>query len=167
MAPKPGHSRPDPVSAPYNLDMETPPPDHRHARWLWALLGLFLLRVAAQPLAAVTGWRWLPAFSAWQSGALPYPALLAAQLAIAGGMAAAAAGIAAGRTRPRPALGRWVVLGASVYGTVMTARLVLGATAFRGHWWLDAPLPTVFHLGLTTWLAVYGHYHLRDLAPRP
>lgn len=167
MAPKPSHSRPDPVSAPYNLDMETPPPDHRHARWLWALLGLFVLRVAAQPLAAATAWRWLPAFDTWQSGALPYPALLAAQIGLAAGMAWAAAGVSSGRTRPRRAAGRWLAAAAAVYGVVMVFRLVSGATIYRGHWWLDAPLPTVFHLGLTTWLAVYGHYHLRDLAPRP
>lgn len=132
-----------------------------YGRWLWLLLGLFLVRVVAQSLAALTGWTWLPPFSAWQSGALPYPLLLAAQLAIAAGMAAAAAGVSAGRTRPRPAVGRVLAAVAMVYGGVMGTRLVLGLTAFRGHWWLDAPLPTVFHLGLTTFIALYGHYHLR------
>jgi hypothetical protein len=47
----------------------------------------------------------------------------------------------------------------------MTTRLVLGVTVLRGHWWFDAPLPTVFHLALTTFMAVYGHYHLRGHAP--
>lgn len=141
--------------------METPRPRGSHGPWLWALLGLFLLRVAAQPLALVTGWRWLPGFDAWQSGALPYPVLLASQLALAGGMAVAAAGVTSGHARPRRAAGPWIALAAAVYGAVMAGRLLLGATLFRGHWWLDAPLPTVFHLGLTTWLAVYGHYHLR------
>lgn len=138
------------------------PPEHRqHGRWLWLLLGLFLVRVVAQPLAGLTGWRWLPPFSAWQSGALPYPLLLAAQLAIAAAMAAAAAGVGGGQTRPRAALGRLLGAVAFLYGGAMVTRLLLGLTAFRGHWWLDAPLPTVFHLGLTTFIAVYGHYHLR------
>jgi len=145
--------------------METSPPRWRHGRWLWTLLGLFLVRVAAQPAALTVDWPWLPAFSAWQSGALPYPALLAAQAAVAAAMAAATAGVARGRTRPRRDLGRRVAAAAGVYGGVMATRLVLGATAFRGHWWLDAPLPTVFHLVLTTWLAVYGHYHLRGHTP--
>ncbi|MGE0363636.1 MAG: hypothetical protein AB7H93_01115 [Vicinamibacterales bacterium] len=147
--------------------METPRPRGAHGRWLWALLGVFLLRVAAQPLALATGWRWLPEFAAWQSGALPYPVLVASQLGLAGVMAVAAAGITSGRARPRRTAGAWIGGAAAVYGTVMAARLVLGATLFRGHWWLDAPLPTVFHLGLTTWLAVYGHYHLRGHAPTP
>ena len=72
---------------------------HRsHGRWLVWLLGAFLLRVAAQPLALVLAWPWLPPFAAWQSGALPYPGLLASQLILAAWMAAAAAGVAAGRT---------------------------------------------------------------------
>jgi hypothetical protein len=141
--------------------MARPPAHRRYGRWLWLLLGVFLVRVIAQPLAGSTGWPWLPTFSAWQSGALPYPLLLAAQLAIAAGMAAAAAGVSAGRTRPRPTVGRVLAAVAVVYGGVMATRLALGLTAFRGHWWLDAPLPTVFHLGLTTFIAVYGHYHLR------
>lgn len=132
-----------------------------HGRWLWLLLGAFLLRVAAQPLALVDGWRWLPPFAAWQSGALPYPVLLAGQLILAAWMASAAAGVAAGRTVPRPALGRRVAVAAALYAAVMVPRLVLGLTVARGHWWLDAPLPTVFHLVLMTFLAVYGHYHLR------
>jgi hypothetical protein len=145
--------------------MENPSVRRSYARWLWGLLGLFLVRVVAQPVAAVTGWAWLPPFSAWQSGALPYSALLASQLVIAGVMAAAAAGVASGRARPRRAVGLALAGMAVVYGSVMGARLVLGLTVARGHWWLDAPLPTVFHLGLTTFLAVYGHYHLRGHAP--
>lgn len=145
------------------------PAEHRlYGRCLWLLLGLFVVRVVAQPLAGLTGWRWLPPFSAWQSGALPYPFLLAAQLVVAALMAAAAAGVAGGRTRPRPVAGRVLAAVAVVYGGVMATRLVLGLTAFRGHWWLDAPLPTVFHLGLTTFIVVYGHYHLRGhQASRP
>jgi hypothetical protein len=147
--------------------MENPSPRRSYARWLWLLLALFLVRVVAQPLAGLTGWWWLPAFSAWQSGALPYSVLLASQLVIAAAMAAAAAGVASARTRPRRAIGRVLAGVAIVYGGVMGARLVLGLTAFRGHWWLDAPLPTVFHLGLTTFIALYGHYHLRGHTPAP
>jgi hypothetical protein len=58
-----------------------------------------------------------------------------------------------------------LAVAATLYGGVMTTRLVLGVTVLRGHWWFDAPLPTVFHLALTTFMAVYGHYHLRGHAP--
>jgi hypothetical protein len=128
------------------------------------LLGAFLVRVAAQPAALLTGWSWLPPFAAWQSGALPYPLLLVSQLLLAAVMAYAVVGVAQHRTEPRPAVGRWTWAAAALYGSVMLTRLVLGATAGRGHWWLDAPLPTVFHLVLTTFLVVYGHYHLRGHA---
>ncbi len=75
------------------------------------------------------------------------------------------------RPHPAPAGGRaaCVAVAAALYGAVMVPRLVLGLTVARGHWWLDAPLPTVFHLVLMTFLAVYGHYHLRghaDTHPR-
>ena len=131
------------------------------SRWLIVLLGAFLMRVAAQPLALLTGWRWLPPFDAWQSGAVPYPLLLASQLLLAAWMAYLIAGVTSGRTRPRRPVGRWVMAAAGLYAAVMIPRLVLGLTVFRGHWWLDAPLPTLFHLVLMTFLAVYGHYHLR------
>jgi hypothetical protein len=141
--------------------MEGSRPRPVHGRWLRVLLVAFLVRVAAQPLAGIGGWRWLPPFEAWHSGALPYPVLLATQLLLAVLMASAAAGVSSGRTQPRPALGRWVAAAAGLYATVMVPRLVLGLTVYRGHWWLDTPLPTVFHLVLMTFLAVYGHYHLR------
>ena len=140
--------------------MESSRPRARHGPWLWLLLAAFLLRVAAQPLALLAGWPWLPPFEAWQSGALPYPVLLASQVVLAALMAYATAGVASGRTQPRPALGRWIAAAAGLYAAVMVPRLVLGLTVYRGHWWLDAPLPTVFHLVLMTFLAVYGHYHL-------
>ena len=135
-----------------------------HGRWLWLLLAAFLLRVAAQPLAGLTGWPWLPPFDAWASGALPYPVLLGSQILLATWMASRADGVTRGRIAPRPAAGRRWTAGAILYGAVMVPRLALGATAYRGHWWFDAPLPTLFHLVLTTWMAVYAHYHLRGHA---
>jgi hypothetical protein len=148
--------------------MEGTRPRPRHGPWLWLLLAAFLLRVAAQPLALVAGGPWLPPFEAWQSGALPYPVLLASQVLLAVWMGYAAAGVTTGRTRPDRAVGRRVAMAAAVYAAVMVPRLALGLTVARGHWWLDAPLPTVFHLVLMTFLAVYGHYHLRghSIAPR-
>lgn len=131
-----------------------------HGRWLWALLGAFLARVLAQPLSLIVDWPALPPFDAWQSGALPYRWLLLSQIAIAGWMARAAWRVASGTVRPSPPRGRRVGAAAAVYGLIMSARLVLGLTVQRGHWWFDAPLPTLFHLVLATYLGVYAHYHL-------
>lgn len=132
-----------------------------HGPWLWRLLGAFVFRVLAQPAAALTGWAVLPPFAAWQSGALPYPWLLGSQVALAGWMARTASRVTRGLERPSVGRGRWLTALAILYGGVMGARLLLGLSWLRGHWWFDAPLPTLFHLVLTAYLAVYAHYHLR------
>ena len=132
-----------------------------HGRWLWLTGAAFAARVAAQPAAAVTNWRGLPPFDAWQSGALPYAWLFVAQLALLAWMARTAWRVSRGAESPVRGRGRVVGAGAALYGAVMLARLLLGLTAFAGHWWLDAPLPTVFHLVIASYLGVYAHFHLQ------
>jgi hypothetical protein len=132
-----------------------------HGRWLWVLLAAFLLRVVAQPVAGLTGWRALPAFGAWQSGALPYRWLLVSQVVLAAWMARTAGRVTSGGERTSSARGQWLAVAAAAYGAVMVVRLALGLTALRGHWWFDAPLPTLFHLVLAAYLGVYADYHLR------
>jgi hypothetical protein len=134
----------------------------RHAALLTGLAGMFVLRVVAQPLAALTGWGWLPRFEAWQSGALPYGWLLSLQLLLLVWMFWTASRVRRGVERPSTRFGRVLAGVALVYGGVMASRLVLGLTWFRGHWWLDQPLPTLFHLVITTFLAVNANYHLRE-----
>lgn len=101
-----------------------------HGRWLWLTGALFAARVAAQPLARVTGWRALPPFAAWQSGAVPYGWLLAAQIAILAWMARTAWRVSRGSEGRVPTRGRVIGALAALYGAVMLARLILGATAY-------------------------------------
>ena len=49
------------------------PASQRYAPWLWLLLGLFALRVVAQPLALQVDTQLLPRFESWHGGLLPYP----------------------------------------------------------------------------------------------
>ena len=49
---------------------------------LWALLALFVLRVAGQALVAFAGVTWLPSMERWQSGLLPYAVLFASQIVL-------------------------------------------------------------------------------------
>lgn len=130
-----------------------------HGRWLWLLLGLFLLRVAAQPLAWLTQWSALPSFDSWQSGALPYALLLPGQLLLVAMMARTARRVTSGAIVPNPRHGRTLLLIAAIYAAVAIGRLVAGATVLQGHWWFDAPLPSLFHLVLASFVAVYGNYH--------
>jgi hypothetical protein len=52
------------------------------AALLWILLTLFVLRVLGQLLVVNNLAPFLPPMDAWQSGLLPYPLLLASQIAI-------------------------------------------------------------------------------------
>lgn len=136
-----------------------------HGHWLWLAGAAFAARVVAQPAARLTGWSWLPPFAAWQSGALPYAWLLAAQIAILAWMARTAWLVSHDAERRDRGRGRLVGIAAALYGAVMLTRLALGLTAFAGHWWLDAPLPTIFHLVIASYLAIYAHYHWRVHPP--
>ena len=57
-------------------------PSQRYAPWLWLLLGLFALRVVAQPIALQVDTPLLPRFESWHSGLLPYPVLVITQVII-------------------------------------------------------------------------------------
>ena len=132
-----------------------------HARWLWCCLGLFLLRVIAQPLSLLTGGSYLPDFETWHSGAVPYGALLTAQVLILTVLGYLAASMSAGTVAPRRRVGLLVVATGATYFAAMLARLALGATVFSNQHWFARPLPTVFHLVLATFLLAYGHFHVR------
>ena len=132
----------------------------RHGRWLWLLAGLFAVRVAAQPLALVVESPLLPRFDTWHGGVLPYPVLLASQLAILAWLAARARQATNGAVRPSRKLGRLLFGASLVYGATMTLRLALGVTLLDDHRWFASPLPTVFHIVLAAWLFVYARVHL-------
>lgn len=137
----------------------------RDARWLWALLAVFLVRIVAQPLSLVVDSPLLPPFDAWYSGVVPYGWLLASQIVMAAGLIVVVRRVATGRTRPRRAAGLAAIGVGVVYGSVMVVRLVLGLTMLREHGWFARPLPTVVHIALATFLIVYGRYHLVRLKP--
>ena len=128
---------------------------------LWVLTGLFFMRIVGQPLAAVAGVPGLPAFDAWQGSALPYPILLISQLGIVAWQCRTTWAVGAGTVRWRRPLGRWLLVASCLYGAIMAARLVLGATVLRDGTWSARPVPTVFHLVLAAYLGIYGHLHLR------
>jgi sterol desaturase/sphingolipid hydroxylase (fatty acid hydroxylase superfamily) len=132
-----------------------------HGRWLWVLLGLFVVRVAAQPLARLTRWSALPAFESWQSGALPYALLFPGQLLLIAFMASIAARVSSGAIAQSPRKGRILLGIAALYAMAAVGRLILGATVLQGHWWFDAPLPSMFHIVLAAFVAAYGDYHAR------
>jgi uncharacterized protein len=123
------------------------------AALLWMLLGAFAVRVAGQLLVACGAAPILPSMDAWQSGLLPYPLLVAAQVAILGLFAAVCVQFTRRRgcfVSPRRWLGTplwiagWIYAGAMVvrYGVLMTDII-----------------PVVFHIVLASFLIVVAHHH--------
>ena len=132
-----------------------------HGWWLWCLLGLFVIRVIAQPLSLFVESSYLPAFDAWHSGALPYWALGLSQLLVIAVFAFLAWTVSSVRVAPRRRVGIVMLVLGGTYFVAMLARLALGATILNDQHWFARPLPTVFHLVLASFLLVYGHFHAR------
>jgi hypothetical protein len=137
------------------------PPSQRYAPWLWLLLGLFALRVVAQPLALQVDTPLLPRFESWHSGLLPYPVLVITQVIIVLWLARTSRAFTRGAVVPRARIGTAAIAFGSVYFVAMAARLVLGATLLADQRWFASPLPTFFHLVLAAFLLLYGHFHWR------
>ena len=123
------------------------------------LLALFCVRVLAQLIQAVYPLSFLPAFSAWQSGALPYGMLLASQVLIVGFCTTVIWGLIHGTINAASRKGSWYLYGGGIYFGIMILRLVIGLTIAPDHFWFNAHLPTLFHLVLATFVIVYGHFH--------
>lgn len=120
---------------------------------------LFSFRVLAQ---FVQGWHplpFLPSFESWQSGALPYEFLLAAQIVIMVACLTATWGFLAGSVVPSPRKGTIALTLGIIYFTLMLVRLIAGLTVATDHFWFRARLPTFFHLVLATFVILYGHFH--------
>jgi len=136
-------------------------PSRRYAPWLWLLLGLFTIRVLAQPLALQVDTPLLPRFESWHSGLLPYPVLVLSQVAIILWLSRTAWMFTTVAIAPRFKLGVVMMALGGVYFAGMVIRLLLGATVLRNERWFASPLPTVFHLVLSAYLVLYGHFHWR------
>ena len=127
-------------------------PSQRYAPWLWLLLGLFTIRVVAQPIALRVDTPLLPRFESWHSGLLPYPLLVLTQVVILLWLARTAWTFTTGVVAPRSRLGVLMMAIGGVYFAAMVMRLLLGATVLTDARWFASPLPTVFHLVLATYL---------------
>ncbi len=137
------------------------PPSRAYGQWLWVLLAAFGVRVVAQPLAWWTRSPILPPFESWQSGILPYWLLFVAQVLIVIALSVNARRFSRGVVEPRISVGAVLLTVGVIYFGTMAVRLVLGATVFVGHPWLDRPIPTFFHLILAACIVLCGMFHVR------
>ena len=103
-----------------------------HSRYLpWmlaALTALFVLRVLAQAVQWVGPVPFLPSFDAWQGSALPYPLLLATQVAIIALLVRVLFLVRADAVRPASWKHNACFILGGAYFAVMAIRLVAGLT---------------------------------------
>lgn len=139
---------------------------------LWALLALFLVRVVGQIVVAAFDVRWLPPMAEWQSGLLPYPALLASQAVILLVMLWINVSVSRGRgffTRPRARLGWVLLIVAATYAGAMVVRYVVSGQLHPDRrLWPPGSIPIAFHFVLAGYLYVLSRLAgggLRDRRP--
>lgn len=137
--------------------------ERRISLLLIALTSMFVLRVLGQILVVCDLAPWLPPMSAWQSGLLPYPALLAAQILIIALMVRICCDLYRGSGwffTPRKRLGTWLSVFGSIYLLGAVSRAVLVAIrpeqfAFMAQW-----IPIVLHMVLASFVVLVGKYNL-------
>lgn len=132
----------------------------RQYAWILLILSsLFVFRVMAQLTQAWHPVPFLPSFEVWQSGALPYPLLLSAQMVILVFCIRIVWRMFRKAVVPVQKKGKMLWYLGGMYFVTMSLRLVLGLTMAQDHFWFGATLPTIFHLVLATFLLVYGRFH--------
>ncbi len=124
----------------------------RRSLVLRALSAAFGLRVLGQALVMRRSLRWLPPMEQWQSGILPYPALLASQLAILGTQIAVIRRVPefSGGSRLAGPL-RWF---GRLYAGTMVVRYIVSMARHPERRPFGKTIPIVFHLVLATWVMV-------------
>jgi hypothetical protein len=134
---------------------------------LTVLLALFCFRVLAQLTLWFVEIPFLPPFEAWQSGAVPYGALLVAQIVIIAFYGWILQRVMTNRIRPSRRAGRVFLVVGSIYFLAMVLRLVAGVTGIAEGHWFRSYLPTLFHFVLSGYLIVVGLFHLQAASQRP
>jgi hypothetical protein len=136
----------------------------RYPLLLGACTALFVLRVLGQ--AVVAGWDvgFLPPFERWQSGLLPYPVLLAAQVVLVALMLKIVGDFARADgyfVRLRPRTGRILMGLGSLYALTMVVRYGVTMAAYPERRWFTGTIPIWFHFVLAAFVLTLGHYQLR------
>jgi hypothetical protein len=133
-----------------------------YAAALGALAAAFLGRVVGQVAVALLAVDFLPPMSAWYSGLLAYPLLLASQVAILVFQVAQsrqlwrASGVL---TVERPALGTGLKWTSAVYALGMVVRYVLTMWLVPEQRWFGGTIPIFFHEVLALYLYLLSRYH--------
>ena len=131
--------------------------------YLWLFTALCFGRVLGQLVVARFAPRWLPPFEQWQSGLLPYPALLAGQALVLTLMVWISIDFSRGAgfwVEPRPRLGLAAIVWSYFYFAAMIARYVIRMARRPEQRWLGGTIPIIFHSVVAAFLYTFGRYHI-------
>ncbi|MBL4708849.1 MAG: hypothetical protein JKY48_10475 [Flavobacteriales bacterium] len=140
----------------------TPLANKSLALLLWALLALFCFRVMAQLIQFFYPLAFLPSFTSWHSGKMPYGFLVLVQLVIIYYCYNAASGIHRATTKPNRMLAKFLLGLGSLYLLTMIFRVSLGLTLLAENRWFSNHIPTFFHFVLATFMLVTSSYHFQS-----
>ena len=129
---------------------------------MWALLGLFVLRVVGQMLVAFLGVSFLPPMAEWYSGLMAYPTLLPVQWVIIVLLSAICIDISRGRgvfARPNRRVGSFLTWFSVIYFASMVARYVITMSVHPDRRWFHDTIPIWFHMVLASYLFILSRYH--------
>jgi hypothetical protein len=131
--------------------------------FLWLFTVLLVLRVLGQLVVVLRAPRWLPPMEQWQSGLLPYPVLLVAQIVVLTVMVWISVDVLHA-TGPfveprRPDMGRAVLWFSYLYFGGMVVRYVIRMSRRPDQRWLGGTIPIIFHSFVAAFLFTFGRYH--------
>jgi len=132
---------------------------------LWLFTVLLIGRVLGQVLVALRAPRWLPPMEQWQSGLLPYPALLAGQAVVLTLMIGISIDFSRGAgfwVAPHPRLGLAAVWWSYVYAAAMVVRYISRMARRADQRWLGGTIPIIFHTIVAAFQWTFGMYHVTN-----
>jgi hypothetical protein len=143
-------------------------PPQRLAPLLWALLGLFVLRVTGQALVAFFGVGFLPPMQQWYSGLMPYEYLLPSQIFIVVLMVKICIDFTRGTgffATPRRFFAvPWLYFG-FLYLAAMVLRYPVQMVLHPESRWFGGTIPIFFHWVLAAFVIAVGLHHRLRLKP--
>jgi hypothetical protein len=137
----------------------TDPTSYSTALWLFTIL--LLARVVGQLVVAAWAPRWLPPMAQWQSGLVPYPALVATQVLVLALMVSIAADFSRGAgfwVEPRPLLGRAALGWSYLYFAAMVIRYGVRMVRRPDQRWLGGTIPIIFHSIVAAFQWTFGTF---------
>lgn len=127
---------------------------------LGAILLVFTFRVVGQFVQWIRPVSFLPNFSEWQSGVIPYGVLLSFQIVIVIVLTYIVVLLVRNRHQPQRRRGIILISIGACYCCVMLFRLIASLTFAEEGSWLDKTLPSFFHVVLSCFLLLYGCFNL-------